>query len=167
MREWGSLQESLREKAGWTVCDPELKFPSNCHLIGTLFGLCHGEVPVPGMLLMASAALKISFSRCISSVPLKRCREPGPESDQGHAPSCDSSMMSTQLQASSGSPPTLEKLTRVMTMKCPRRRPHWRCSGVAHVPSTSVPTEHLPFRSDVHMVLRRKGRREKLGPHRQ
>lgn len=76
---------------------------------------------------------------------LKRCREPGPESDLGHAPSWDSSMTSAQLPCQLS----------------------WRCPGDAHAPSTSVPTEHLPFRSDVHMVLRCKGRREKLRPHRQ
>lgn len=67
--------------------------------------------------------------------------------------------------ASSGSPPPLEKLTCVMTMQCPRSTSSLKVLRWRSCPCTSVPTEHLPFH--VHMVLRCRGRREELGPHRQ
>lgn len=72
--------------------------------------------------LLDLTALRISLSWCISGMPLRRCREPGPESDQVYAPSCDSSLTWRlhSSHASSGSPPPLEKLTCVMTMQCPR-----------------------------------------------
>lgn len=85
------------------------------------------------------------FHDVLAVCPLKGAGNQDLKVTKGTHPAVTATWLLHSSHASSGSPPTLEKLTRVMTMKCPHRRPHWRCPGDAHAPSTSVPTEHLPF----------------------
>lgn len=71
MHERRRVAAGVTERESKPKCDPELKCPSLCRLIGTLFGLCHGDTPVPVMLFMSSLPSRYPFHDVLAACPLR------------------------------------------------------------------------------------------------